>query len=68
MNLSYLTGRLVKSGPTKVGFVIIRFHPKRLVSYRSVLETGDWDTLLRSLLSGLHNLKHLLLSNTPDLW
>ncbi len=24
---SYLTGRLVKSGPTKVGLVTTRFHP-----------------------------------------
>lgn len=29
INLSYLTGRRVKSGPTKVGLVIIRFHPKK---------------------------------------
>jgi hypothetical protein len=33
MNLSYLTGRLVKSGPTNVGLVIMRFHPKTCTYY-----------------------------------
>ena len=33
MNLSYLTGRLVKSGPTNVGLVIIRFHPENCKYY-----------------------------------
>ncbi len=71
MNRSYLTGRLVKSGPTKVGLVIMRFHPGKN-SKPSVpphlLHQKLLGTFLRSFLSGLDNLEHFLLSNAPDLW
>jgi hypothetical protein len=68
MNLSYFTGRLVKSGPTNVGLVIIRFHPKNLLATGFVLKNMGSRTLLVGLLSGLDNLEHLILSDTPDLW
>jgi len=67
INLSYLTGRLVKSGPTKVGLVIIRFHPERSLAAFLARPKKDSVTLLGSLLSGLDNLEHFLLSNASDL-
>ena len=61
-----MTGRLVKSGPTKVGLVIIRFHPEcPLAAVISRLMNSPI-TLLCSLLSSLDNLEHLILSNTSD--